>query len=134
MNDSCEISVLIARAVCFFSSNANSIFLSLMNDLTHRINWSGIFNLYKIAINRSVDTWLNASFTSRNKHEKTFLEFFAIWISCSKHSDASIANRFFLSLICSLCSKFECSTKCDNLVAIIFSDIFFKQFKSMIIL
>ena len=133
IDDPCKISMRIARAACFFSLNVNSIFRSIMNNLTHRINWLDIFNLCKIAINRFVETWLNASFTSRNRHKKTFFEFFAFWISCNRHKNASIASRFFLSLICSLCNKFECLTKCDNRVAMIFSDIFLKQFNNIII-
>ena len=66
-----------------------------MNDLTHRINWLNIFNFCRIIINRSVDTWLNALFTSRNRHEKMFFEFIAVWILCNKHSDASIVDLFF---------------------------------------
>ena len=128
----CGISVAIARAAYFFLPNANSIFRLIMNDLTHRINWFDIFNLCKIAINRFVETWLNTSLTSRNRHEKTFFEFFAVWISCNRHKNTSIVERFFLSLICSLRNKFKCSTKCDNRVAIIFSDIFRKQFQSII--
>ena len=133
INDLCEISVRIARAACFFSSNANSIFRSIMNDLIYRINWLDIFNLCKTAINRFVETWLNTSFTSRNRHEKRSFEFFVVWILCDRYKNASIANQFFLSLICSLCNKFECSTKCDNRVAMIFSDIFLKQFNNIII-
>ena len=133
IGDPCGIPVRIARAACFFPLNANSIFRSIMNDWTHRINWFGIFNFYKMSINRSVETWLNAPFTSRNRHEKTFFEFFAVWISCNRHRDASIADRFFLPPICSLCNKFECSAKCDNRVAMIFSDIFLKQFNNIII-
>ena len=95
IDDPCVISVCIARTACFFSSNANSIFRSILNNLIHRINWFNIFNLGKIAINRLVETWLNASFKSRNRHEKTFFEFFAFWISCNRHKNASIVNRFF---------------------------------------
>ena len=51
-----RISVRIARAACFFPSNANSIFRSIMNNLTHRINWLDIFNLCQIAINLFVKT------------------------------------------------------------------------------
>ena len=38
IDDLCEIPACIARVAYFFSSNANSIFRSIMNDLTHRIN------------------------------------------------------------------------------------------------
>ena len=114
IDDFCEISMRIARAACFFSLNANSIFPSIMNDLTHRINSFNIFNLCKITINRFVETWLNASFSSRNKHERTFLKFFAVWISCNRNKNTSITNRFFLSFICSLSNKFKCLTRCDQ--------------------
>ena len=75
MSDFCEISVRIARAACFFSSNANFIFQSIMNDLIHRINWLSIFSISRITFKRSVDKWLNASFTSRNRHEKMVSNF-----------------------------------------------------------
>ena len=78
MNDLCEISARIVRIAYFFSSNVNSIFRSITNDSIYRINWLSIFSFFRITINRSIDTWLNASFTSRNRHEKMLLEFLAI--------------------------------------------------------
>ena len=38
INESCEILVRIVRATCFFSSDVNSVFRLIMNDLIHRIN------------------------------------------------------------------------------------------------
>ena len=99
IDDFCGISVRIARATCMFSSNADSILRSIMNDLIYRINSFNIFNLCKIAVNRFVETWLNVSFTSRTRHKKTFFEFFAFWISCNRYKTASIANRFFVSYL-----------------------------------
>ena len=134
IDDFCETSIRVARVVYFFSLNVNFIFRLFIKDSIHRINWFEIFNLCTIRINRFVNTWLNVSFISRNKREKTFLAFFTVWISCTKYKDTSIADLFFLSLICSLCNKFEYSTKCNNLVAIYFSNIFLKQLNNIIIL
>ena len=130
---STEFQCVLLELLVFFKSNVNLIFRSIINNLIHRINWLNISNFCRIIIIRSIDTWLNPSFTSRNRHEKMFFEFFSVWILCNKHIDASIVNLFFLFLICSLCKKFECSTKCDKRVAMIFSDIFLKQLKSIII-
>ena len=54
----------------------------------------------------------------------------SFWILCNKHSDASIVNMFFLSLIYSLYIKFEGSIKCDKRVAIIFLIFFSNNLKA----
>ena len=96
-------------------------------------NYMNKFSLIKIISNWFVETWSNASLTFKNKHDVINFCFKINWISCVKINIASIADRFFRFSIWLKSSIFDICFKYDNRLAMIFFEIFFKQFSKIMI-
>jgi len=136
IGEPCGIPVSIFTFSCVCPLKESCIFRLLIKVATHCVNAMGSSSSLQIDKSWFAETWSKAPFTSRNNVVAilclAFVLLFFDWILFRSSKTASIADRCFLPPSCKSCSKLVVLAKYPNLITIIFSRVFPRQFNKKI--